>query len=366
VFYVENALINSLFGLLCWPAVFMALPGAFFHPFQSGPADLGTPDFTLRRAAAFDACLARLDDGSYRALDAAQDSHVHLAPLPFPVPVYGLAVEPKRHGDEQRAWEILGKLAAEDPCLRIEHVAATNETVLYGLGELHLRIVLERLREVYRFEVQTRPPRIAYRETVTAPAEGHYRHKKQSGGAGQFAEVFLRIEPLARGAGFDFADDIRGGAIPGQFIPAVEKGVREVLAYGAIAGYPVVDVRVVVYDGKNHSVDSKDIAFATAGRKAFMAAIREARPAVLEPIVQIEIAVPEHSVGDVTSDLSLRRGLVTGTSGLEAGTVAIGGQVPEAELADYQSRLNAMTSGQGATPSRCRTTRPCRRPSNRR
>lgn len=279
--------------------------------------------------------------------DAEEDSHVHLAPLPFPVPVYGLAVEPKRHGDEQRAWEILGKLAAEDPCLRIEHVAATNETVLYGLGELHLRVVLERLREVYRFEVQTRPPRIAYRETVTAPAEGHHRHKKQSGGAGQFAEVFLRIEPLARGAGFEFADEVRGGTIPGQFIPAVEKGVREVLACGAIAGYPVVDVRVVVYDGKHHSVDSKDIAFATAGRKAFMAAIREARPAVLEPIVQIEIAVPELSVGDVTSDLSLRRGMVTGTSSLGAGTVAIGGQVPEAEMANYQSRLNAMTSGQG-------------------
>ncbi|MBT9464112.1 elongation factor G [Hydrogenophaga sp.] len=279
--------------------------------------------------------------------DAAEDSHVHLAPLSFPVPVYGLAVEPKRHGDEQRAWEILGKLAAEDPCLRIDRVAATNETVLHGLGELHLRIVLERLREVYRFEVQTRPPRIAYRETVTAPAEGHHRHKKQTGGAGQFAEVFLRIEPLARGAGFEFADEVRGGAIPGQFIPAVEKGVREVLAYGAIAGYPVVDVRVVVYDGKHHSVDSKDIAFATAGRKAFMAAIREARAAVLEPIVQIEIAVPEHSVGDVTSDLSSRRGLVTGTSAQGGGTVSIGGQVPEVELANYQSRLHAMTSGQG-------------------
>lgn len=293
--------------------------------------------------------VAKVDEIHFDAVlhDAAEDSHVHFAPLPFPVPVYGLAVEPKRHGDEQRAWEILGKLAAEDPCLRIEHVAATNEMVLYGLGELHLRIVLERLREVYRFDVQTRPPRIAYRETVTAPAEGHYRHKKQSGGAGQFAEVFLRIEPLARGAGFEFADEVRGGAIPGQFIPAVEKGVREVLAYGAIAGFPVADVRVVVYDGKHHSVDSKDIAFATAGRKAFMAAIREARPVVLEPIVQIEIAVPEHSVGDVTSDLSLRRGLVTGTSGLGSGTVAIGGQVPEAELADYQSRLNAMTSGQG-------------------
>ena len=293
--------------------------------------------------------VAKVDEIHFDAVlhDAQEDSHVHLAPLAFPVPVYGLAVEPKRHGDEQRAWEILGKLAAEDPCLRIEHVAATNETVLYGLGELHLRIVLERLREVYRFEVQTRPPRIAYRETVTAPAEGHHRHKKQSGGAGQFAEVFLRIEPLARGAGFEFADEVRGGTIPGQFIPAVEKGVREVLASGAIAGYPVVDVRVVVYDGKHHSVDSKDIAFATAGRKAFMAAIREARPAVLEPIVQVEISVPEHSVGDVTSDLSLRRGLVTGTSGLEAGTVAIGGQVPEAEMANYQSRLNAMTSGQG-------------------
>ena len=293
--------------------------------------------------------VAKVEEIQFDAVlhDAAEDSHVHLAPLEFPVPVHGLAVEPKRHGDEQRAWEILGKLAAEDPCLRIEHVVATNETVLYGLGELHLRMVLDRLREVYRFEVQTRPPRIAYRETVTAPAEGHHRHKKQTGGAGQFGEVFLRIEPLARGDGFEFADEVRGGAIPGQFIPAVEKGVREVLACGAIAGYPVVDVRVVVHDGKYHSVDSKDIAFATAGRKAFMAAIREARPVVLEPIVQIEIVAPEHAVGDVTSDLSSRRGLVTGTSTIGAGAAAVRGQVPMAELASYQSRLNAMTSGQG-------------------
>ena len=293
--------------------------------------------------------VAKVEEIQFDAVlhDAAEDSHVHLAPLEFPVPVHGLAVEPKRHGDEQRAWEILGKLATEDPCLRIEHVVATNETVLYGLGELHLRMVLDRLREVYRFEVQTRPPRIAYRETVTAKAEGHHRHKKQTGGAGQFGEVFLRIEPLARGDGFEFADEVRGGAIPGQFIPAVEKGVREVLACGAIAGYPVVDVRVVVHDGKHHSVDSKDIAFATAGRKAFMAAIREARPVVLEPIVQIEIVAPEHAVGDVTSDLSSRRGLVTGTSTLGAGAAAVRGQVPMAELASYQSRLNAMTSGQG-------------------
>lgn len=293
--------------------------------------------------------VAKVEEIHYDAVlhDAAEDDHVYLAPLAFPVPVHGLAVEPKRHGDEQRAWEILAKLVAEDPCLRVEHVVATNETIIYGLGELHLRVMLERLREVYRFDVDTRPPRIAYRETVTAPAEGHHRHKKQTGGAGQFGEVFLRIEPLARGGGFEFADEVKGGAIPGQFIPAVEKGVREVLVSGAIAGYPVVDIRVVVHDGKHHSVDSKDIAFATAGRKAFMAAIRAARPIVLEPIVQIEIAAPDNAIGDVTGDLSSRRGLVTGTANGGAGTVVVRGQVPMSELASYQSRLNAMTSGQG-------------------
>ncbi|MBO9516246.1 MAG: elongation factor G [Variovorax sp.] len=293
--------------------------------------------------------VAKVEDIKFDAVlhDAAEDDHVHLAPLDFPVPVHGLAIEPKRHGDEQRMWEILGKLVGEDPCLRVEHVAATNESVVYGLGDLHLRTLLDRLREVYKFEVNTRPPRIAYRETVTSPAEGHHRHKKQTGGAGQFGEVYLRIEPLGRGEGFEFVDQVKGGTIPGQFIPAVEKGVREVLATGAIAGYPVVDVRVVVYDGKHHSVDSKDIAFATAGRKAFMAAIREARPIVLEPIVTIEIAAPDGAMGDVTGDLSSRRGLVTGTSNLAAGTVVVKGQVPMSELASYQSRLNAMTSGQG-------------------
>ena len=293
--------------------------------------------------------VAKVDEIHFDAVlhDAAEDDHIHLAALDFPVPVHGLAIEPKRHGDEQRMWEILGKLVDEDPCLKLEHVAATNETIVYGLGELHLRVLLDRLREVHRFEVTTRPPRIAYRETVTAPAEGHHRHKKQTGGAGQFGEVFLRIEPLPRGAGFEFVDAVRGGTIPGQYIPAVEKGVREVLVHGAIAGYPVVDVRVTVYDGKHHSVDSKDIAFATAGRKAFMAAIREAKPIVLEPIVNIEIAAPDAAMGDLTGDLSSRRGLVTGTSNVGAGTVLIRGQAPMSELAGYQSRLNALTSGQG-------------------
>ncbi|MCC9595728.1 elongation factor G [Rubrivivax sp. JA1055] len=279
--------------------------------------------------------------------DAAEDDHIHLKPLDFPVPVHGLAIGPKRHGDEQRMWEILGKLIDEDPCLKVEHIATTNETVIYGLGELHLRTLLERLREVYKFEVTTRPPRIAYRETITANAEGHHRHKKQTGGAGQFGEVFLKVEPLPRGAGFEFLDQVKGGVIPNQFIPAVEKGVREVLAGGAIAGYPVVDVRVIVYDGKSHSVDSKEIAFATAGRKAFMAAIREARPIVLEPIVTIEIVAPDSAMGDITGDLSAKRGLVTGTANAAAGTVVIRGQVPMSELSGSQSRLNAMTAGQG-------------------
>ncbi|MGC4078488.1 MAG: elongation factor G [Rubrivivax sp.] len=279
--------------------------------------------------------------------DAAEDDHIHLKPLDFPVPVHGLAIGPKRHGDEQRMWEILGKLIDEDPCLKVEHIASTNETVVYGLGDLHLRTLLERLREVYKFEVTTRPPRIAYRETITANAEGHHRHKKQTGGAGQFGEVFLKVEPLPRGGGFEFADQTKGGVIPNQFIPAVEKGVREVLVGGAIAGYPVVDVRVIVYDGKSHSVDSKEIAFATAGRKAFMAAIREARPIVLEPIVTIEIVAPDAAMGDITGDLSAKRGLVTGTANAAPGTVVIRGQVPMSELSGYQSRLNAMTAGQG-------------------
>ena len=293
--------------------------------------------------------VAKVDDIRFDAVlhDAAEDDHIHLKPLPFPVPVHGLAIEPKRRGDEQRMWEILTKLVDEDPCLKVEHVAATNETIVYGLGELHLRVLLERLRDVYKFEVNTRPPRIAYRETVTAPAEGHHRHKKQTGGAGQFGEVFLKIEPLPRGKGFEFLDQVKGGTIPGQFIPAVEKGVREALTLGVIAGYPLVDVKVVVYDGKHHNVDSKEIAFITAGRKAFMAAVRAARPIVVEPIVDVEITAPDASMGDITGDLSSRRGLVNGTHNGSVGTMVIRGQAPLAELAGYQSRLNAMTAGQG-------------------
>jgi elongation factor G len=321
-------------------------------PFKVGHLFLlqGKEHVEVPRALPGDLCaIAKVDELHHDAVlhDAAEDDHIHLQALDFPVPVHGLAIEPKRHGDEQRLWEILGKLVDEDPCLKVEHVASTNETLVYGLGELHLRVLLDRLREVYKFEVNTRPPRIAFRETITSVAQGQHRHKKQTGGAGQFGEVVLRIEPLPRGAGFEFADEVKGGAIPGQFIPAIEKGVREAMAAGVIAGYPMVDLRVVVLDGKHHSVDSKEIAFATAGRKAFINAVREARPIVLEPIVTVEITTPDSALGDVTGDLSAKRGQVTGTQNGPAQTMVVRGQVPLSELSGYQLRLNAMTSGQG-------------------
>jgi elongation factor G len=307
-------------------------------------------EFTeVARAVPGDLCaIAKVEELHFDAVlhDAPEDDHIHLKPLDFPVPVHGLAIEPKRRGDEQRLHDLLQKLVSEDPCLRLEHVAATNESVVYGLGELHLRTLLDRLTEVHHCEVSTRPPRIAYRETITAPAEGHHRHKKQTGGAGQFGEVFLRVEPLPRGTGFEFVDQVKGGAIPYNFMPAVEKGVRQALEQGVVAGYPVVDLRVIVYDGKHHTVDSKEVAFIQAGKKALQAAVQAARPSVLEPIVNVEIAAPEQHIGDITGDLASRRGQVSGTASATGG-LAVLAQAPLSELSSYQSRLNSLTGGQG-------------------
>ncbi len=303
----------------------------------------------IAKAVPGDLCaIAKVEELHFDAVlhDAAEDDHIHLMPLEFPVPVHGLAIEPKRRGDEQRLHDILQKLVSEDPCLRLEHVAQTNETVVYGLGDLHLRTLLERLADVHKCEVTTRPPRIAYRETISVAAEGHHRHKKQTGGAGQFGEVFLKVEPLPRGAGFEFVDQVKGGAIPYNFMPAVEKGVRLALESGVIAGYPVVDLRVIVYDGKHHTVDSKEIAFIQAGKKAVIAAVQAARPSVLEPIVHVEIAAPQDHIGDITGDLASRRGQVSGTATVASG-LAVLAQAPLSELASYQSRLNALTGGQG-------------------
>ncbi|GAB3767825.1 elongation factor G [Ramlibacter monticola] len=304
----------------------------------------------VAKAVPGDLCaIAKVEELHFDAVlhDAAEDSHIHLKPLEFPVPVHGLAIAPKRRGDEQRLHDILQKLISEDPCLKLEHVSTTNETVIYGLGELHLRTLLDRLQEVHNCQVDTRPPRIAYRETVTAPAEGHHRHKKQTGGAGQFGEVFLRIEPLPRGSGFQFVDEVKGGTIPTNFMPAVEKGVRAAMEEGVVAGYPVVDLKCVVYDGKHHTVDSKEIAFVTAGKKALQAAVQAARPCVLEPIVNVEITAPEANMGDITGDLASRRGQVSGTRSDSTGSLTVLAMAPLSELASYQSRLNSLTGGQG-------------------
>jgi elongation factor G len=296
------------------------------------------------------AAVAKVEEITFDCVlhDSHDEDQIHMRPLEFPVPMHGFAITPKRRGDEQRISDVLHKMMAEDPTLVVEHDPAVNETVLRGLGELHLRSVFERMASQFKLEVETRPPRVPYRETITAKAEGHHRHKKQTGGAGQFGEVFLRVEPLPRGTGFEFVDQVKGGAIPNTLIPAVQKGVEQVLHAGPVAGFPMQDVRVTVFDGKYHPVDSKEVAFVAAGRKAFLDAIGKARPIVLEPIVGVEINCPSNSMGDVTGDLSSRRGQVTGTQTLPAGMLAVNGLAPLSELDGYAARLKSMTGGHGA------------------
>jgi elongation factor G len=294
--------------------------------------------------------VAKIDEIEFDSVlhDSHEEDHIHLKPLEFPAPMHGVAVETKKKGDEQRLFEVLHKLEVEDPCFKVERHASTNETVIRGLGELHMRVKLEKMLTQYKLDVDRKPPKIAYRETVTRKAEGHCRHKKQTGGAGQFGEVYLKIEPLGRGAGFEFVDQVKGGVIPTVFIPAVEKGVRMALEHGVIAGYPVDDLRVIVYDGKSHAVDSKEIAFVTAGKKAVIDAILKASGIVLEPIVDIAITAPGSFLGDFTADISGRRGHVTGTDSSGGDLMTVMGKVPLSEFSEYQSRLRSVTGGQGS------------------
>ncbi len=279
--------------------------------------------------------------------DSHDEDAIHLQPLAFPLSMFGLAVEPGHKGQDQKLATALAKLAEEDPCLQVEHNKELNETVVRGLSDLHLKLTLARMKGKYGVEVITHPPRIAYRETIGAKAEGHHRHKKQTGGAGQFGEVFLRVEPLPRGAGFEFSDESKGGVIPNQYIPAIEKGVRQVLEHGAVAGYPMQDVRVIVYDGKYHPVDSKEVAFVSAGRKAFLDAVAKANPIVLEPIVNMDVNVPEQYMGDVTGGLASKRARIHGTDALRGGVLVIKAQAPLAEVVDYQTELRSLTGGEG-------------------
>jgi len=279
--------------------------------------------------------------------DHHDEDRIHLRPLAYPEPMSGLAISAKRRGEEQKIADALNKVLEEDPTFKVTRDNSTHELVIRGLGELHLRMILEKLKQRFHVEVDTKPPKIGYRETITAKAEGHHRHKKQTGGAGQFGEVHMRVIPLERGKGFEYADETFGGSIPRQFIPAIEKGVRQVLETGAIAGYPLQDVRVEVYDGKYHDVDSKEIAFVTAGRKAFIDAIQKARPVVLEPCVNIEVTVPQKHMGDITGDLSGKRGRIHGTD-IVGDQAVIKALVPLAEVTNYQNQLKSVTGGQGS------------------
>jgi len=265
-----------------------------------------------------------------------------------PTPMFSLAVTPKKRGDEQKISEALSKLSQEDPTFVYAHDTQTHETVISGIGDLHLRILLTKMKERFDVEVETKPPKIPYKETITGKAEGHHRHKKQTGGSGQFGEVYLRVEPMERGEGFEFVNALFGESIPRQYLPAIEKGVRDVLTHGAVAGYPMQDIRVSVYDGKHHPVDSKEIAFRSAGKWAFINAVKKAKPAILEPVVDMEITVPADFMGDIASDLSGRRGRIIGQDMLPGNQVVVKAQAPLSEVMQYNSQLRSVTGGQGS------------------
>ena len=306
---------------------------------EQQPVDQGLPGDIL--------ALARVEDLHFDAVihDSHEEDHHHLKTLKCATPIYGLALAARHRGDEQKLGGALGKVMDEDPCLRLERVR--NETVLRGMGALHLDVVLKRVSQQYNVDVDTHPPTVPYRETITGKAEGHHRHKKQSGGAGQFGEVYLRVEPLPTGEDFVFANEVTGGAIPGQFISSVEKGVREAMDEGCVAGYPMHDIKVTVYDGKSHSVDGKDIAFQTAGKKAFQDAVALARPVILEPVLNMEITAPADAMGAITGDMSSRRGKILGTEHASGGRVKLQAEAPLAEVLEYEATLKSLTGGAG-------------------
>lgn len=305
----------------------------------------------IPKAVAGDICaIAKLDELAFDVVlhDSHDEDHFHLKSLDLPPPMFSMAIQPTRRGDEQKLSDTLRKITAEDPSLVVSHRVNLNETLLTGVGELHLQVAIERMEEQFKLSVETAEPSIDYRETITKPADGHFRHKKQTGGAGQFGEVYLRIRPLARGEGFRFVDKVVGGAIPGTFIPAVEKGVRQIMEEGAIAGFEMQDIEVEVYDGKYHAVDSKEIAFVQAGRKAFLAAVKKASPIILEPVVDVQVSIPSGCMGDVSSDMATHRGVITDTRMEAQNKTQLRCKAPLSEMSDYSHRLKSLASGDGS------------------
>jgi elongation factor G len=302
------------------------------HVQEFGPGDIGA--------------VAKLKETRAGDWLAARDEPIEMPRLRLPAPVMAFAVAPRSAGDEDKVLASLRRLQEEDPTIDLHRDQQTGEQIVAGLSQVHVEVIVDRLRERFGVEVTLKPPRVPYQETIRRPAAAHGRHKKQSGGRGQFGDCRIEITPLPPGEGFEFVDEIKGGVIPHSFIPAVEKGVREAMQEGVLAGYPVKDVRVRLVDGAHHSVDSSEIAFKLAGVQAMKQALALADPTLLEPIMLVGLSVPEDCVGDVIGDLNSRRGRPQGM--LPVGAMAeIKAEVPMAEMLSYAPDLRSITQGRG-------------------
>ncbi|MBI3014530.1 MAG: elongation factor G, partial [Candidatus Tectomicrobia bacterium] len=272
---------------------------------------------------------------------------VKYPPLKFPEPVISFAIAPKTRGDEEKLSNALARLMEEDPTLRTKRDPQTKELILSGMGQVHIEVILERLKRKFGVEVEMKTPKVPYKETIRGRSKAQGKYKKQTGGRGQYGDAWIEVEPLPRGGGFEFVDKIVGGAIPRQYIPAVEKGIVEAKDQGILAGYPVVDFRVTLYDGSYHEVDSSEMAFKIAGSLGFKKGMMEANPVLLEPIMSLEVIVPDDSMGDIIGDLNSKRGRVLGVTPLANQHQSIKAQAPMAEVLQYASDLRSMTGGRG-------------------
>jgi elongation factor G len=302
------------------------------HTDSFGPGDIGA--------------VAKLKETRAGDWLAMRDEPISMPSIRLPAPVMAFAIEPKSKGDEDKVFTALRRLQEEDPTIDLHRDQQTGEQIVAGLSQIHVEVIVDRMRSRFGAEVTLKPPRVPYQETIRGAAKAHGRHKKQTGGRGQFGDCHIEIEPLPDGEGFEFVNAIKGGVIPQGFIPAVQKGVIEAMEQGPVAGFPVKGVRVKLFDGSYHTVDSSEMAFKLAGSLAMRQAMEQATPVVLEPIMMITASVPEHSVGDVMGDLSSRRGRPLGTEAV-GGMTEVKAEVPMSEVLSYAPDLRSLTGGQG-------------------
>ena len=353
--FVFKTSLDQYSGKLSWIKVMSGelTPDSELIATRDGKKERITKLFTMRGAQLVDSAgLATGDLGVFTKLASAgtgdtlaQDSDLRHPPLDLPQPVHAVTLATQSKKDDDKLGQFLNRVADEDPTFKVRYNPETRETVVSCMGELQLSIVLERLRNAAKVEVETNVPRVAYRETITRPSGAEYQHKKQTGGHGQYAKVEIKIKPLTQGEEFEFVNQIVGGAISKGYIPGVEKGLREGMTGGVLAGFPVVGIEATLVDGKEHSVDSSEMAFSLAARGALRSALDHAKPVLLEPVADLTVYVEESYLGDVLSDLSGRRGRIQGQEPVDGGMLEVKAQVPQAELLRYAIDLKSMTSG---------------------